>query len=131
MSALACTCVGLGLLMVVTRAPLVVAPEATVAFYRKLLVNDARIRVLGVVFALIGAWIVLGASGASGTAAVVISGLGWLVIGVSGGLLVLAPGVYRRIAEWSFENLSDLLCPLGALGVAIGVVLIVAGLRMP
>ncbi len=73
----------------------------------------------------------LGASGASGTAAVVVSCLGWLVIAMSGGLLVLAPGVYRRMAEWLFENLSDLLRPLGALGVVIGVVLIVVGLRMP
>ncbi len=70
----------------------------------------------------------LGASGASGTAVVVVSCLGWLVIAMSGGLLVLAPGVYRRMAEWLFENLSDLLRPLG---VVIGVVLIVVGLRMP
>jgi hypothetical protein len=61
MSSLALISVIYGILIVVNRLPLVLVPQATTRFYRKLLADDTRIRIMGVLGALLGLAMIISA----------------------------------------------------------------------
>ena len=128
MDLLSVVCIALGALAIVSRGPLLLAPEATVRVYRRLIASGARVRVGGLVAGLLAAGILVGASRRGGSGATVASVLGWL-LGALALLPLLAPASYQRIA---FDLLSVLdpgaLRALGAMGVGLGIVLIGLGL---
>ncbi len=131
MSAVGIVTILLGVLVVCGRAPLLVAPEATLRWFKETVASNGRLRTLGAVLVILGAamaW--AGASEDSGFATF-LTVVGWGALGVSVLALVLFPGVYRAIADpflpsdtsgslflWRFAGLA---------GMGVGVLIIYFG----
>ncbi len=130
MSAVGIVTIALGVLMMCRRVPLLVAPEATLRWFKETIASNGRLRALGgfaVTFGAVMVW--AGTSEDSGLATLLtVLGLGFL--GVSA-LLVLFPGIYRAIANPvlpSDRSGSLFLWRFGGLaGTLIGVLIIYFG----
>ena len=134
MEPLAVACVALGLLVILGRAPLIVAPEATLQGYRKLLSSTARTRGVGVVVLTLGLAIVIPAWGTPRTLVRVLAVLGWLLC-FGGALLLASPSAVRRTADDLLRSVEEgvdeaFLRLIGVIAVAIGAALIYAGVRL-
>ena len=125
-------CIALGGAVVLTRAPLIFAPRATLRATRtRLFSTNARVRGWGVVMAVFAAGLLLVPFG-EGLLPWVLRGLGWVVAAMT---LVawVAPGAFGGIANgWLafFEDAVDetALRFLGALGTVFGIGLIYLGI---
>ncbi len=112
-------------LYIVGRGPLLVAPAATVAVYRRLIFSTpGRIRIFGGLLVLIAVPLIVTARQAradSGDITFLIEGLGWLAA-ASAVLVLAAPGLFQRWASsfWDAVSTPALLRAIGALNVAIG-----------
>ena len=128
MSRLGAVLTGLGVLIVVSRGPLLLAPEATLGVYRKLIQTTGRGRALGLGILLFGLALVLAVRTEPGPAARVIEGLGWLMAAPGVGLAAF-PRPAQRFLDSIFSAVSDtgILRATGALAVAVGFVLIYLG----
>ncbi len=134
MAPLAVACVALGLLVIVLRAPLIVAPEATLQAYRKVLASTARTRSVGVVVLTLGLTIAVPAWGSSRTLVGVLAVLGWL-LSFSGALLLVFPSAFRLLADDLLRSMSEavdeaFLRIIGVIAVAVGAALIYVGARI-
>lgn len=121
MSAFAIVLVIFGLLIAVTRAPLVVAPGKTRDFYLTLFESDTRMRALGLFVAIFGAFCLWATAGVTGTMATIIAvvGIFALVAGAIG--MMLFPTWSRDFATRIFKSFSEpTLRVIGALAVAFG-----------
>ena len=134
MAPLAVACVALGLLVIVLRAPLIVAPEATLQAYRKVLASTARTRSVGVVVLTLGLTIAVPAWGSSRTLVGVLAVLGWL-LSFSGALLLVFPSAFRLLADDLLRSMSEavdeaFLRIMVVIAVAVGAALIYVGARI-
>ncbi len=134
MDPLAIACVALGLLVILSRAPLVVAPAATLRSYRKLLASTARTRIVGVLVLVLGVAVVTPAWGIERTVVQVLAVLGWLLC-FGGALLLVFPAAFRLLADNLLRAASDavdgaFLRVVGVIAVAVGAGLIYVGLRI-
>jgi hypothetical protein len=114
--------IAFGIFVLAARAPLVFAPQATLAFSTVPLASNARVRA------------VTGRDD-PGTAATVLSGVGWFLLGVGAPVLLLFPAFYRGLAGSILGLMSDstdraVLRGMGVLGTAVGLLFVIAGLRM-
>jgi hypothetical protein len=118
----------LGVLIIVTRGPLIIAPRATLDFYRRLMSTNAGVRGLGLVTGVLGAVFLLLPLG-PGNAAGILRGLGWLWVAATVWLLS-APNSYRLLANSFIDTLDDEAIGriLGLFAVVIGAALIYVGL---
>jgi len=130
MTGLATLTILLGILAILSRGPLVFAPEATLGVYRKLLETNARVRIMGACLLALGVAMIVLAQGSELTAARIIAFLGWYMACVAVLFLLLFPAAYRRFALSMLEATSQALRPLGAMGVGFGVLLIWLGLSV-
>ncbi len=130
MSALAWMVVGFGVLIILTRGPLIFAPVATLAFYRKLFGSVSRIRVLGVGLVGLGAALAASSEGSEGSARSLAQTLGWGIASVSLLFLIILPNLYRAVAEMVIDLIADVARPLGVLAVAMGLGLIWLGVAV-
>ena len=130
MSALAIASIAFGVLIIATRGPLVFAPVATLGAYRGLLASDARVRILGALVMVLGLALALSARGVEGTAAGILGGLGWIMLGMAVLLLIAFPCFYRELAVSVIDAIEDAAPAIGALGVAIGVLFVYLGLAV-
>jgi hypothetical protein len=125
--------VALGVLLIVSRGPLLVAPEATTAFYRGLLSNPLRVRALGVMLGLLGVATIATGSAPEGLVHYVLLGVGWLMA-LAAPILMVAPSLYMGLADAVLEQAQSadaaILRGLGALGIAIGGLLVHWGLTL-
>lgn len=131
MSSLAIACVVLGVFAIVFRGPLIVAPERTLEFYRRVIMSGPGLLTFGVILGAAGVWLIAVGWRAESTAAGITLGLGGLLV-VGAVVLLILPGFYRRMAESVLDSVADptVLRVFGVLGVAIGVGLIYLGLRV-
>ncbi len=112
---------------IVSRAPLVFAPTATIEIYHWVIASPIRIRTLGVLLGSLAAAFVVTAPAAReahGWIALGLEGLGWGLVAVTAWLLI-APKSYRRVVE-SFVSVIDdetTWRVLGAIGVGGGLAL--------
>ena len=111
-------------LIVVSRAPLIVAPTATIEWARRAYSTSARVRLFAGLVALLGASLALTARQAAssqGNIAAFFEVAGWVFGAFAVGLLV-APRIFQGFIHSIFDAISDpgALRALGALGVAIG-----------
>lgn len=129
MTVLQIVTVVVGLLIIAVRGPLIFAPAATRGVYLQLLATPTRVRGLASFLGLLGLVMVAAARGGHDVAAVVITVLGWIMLG-GGVFLMVLPGLYREIAETMLEavNHPTALRAIGVLGVGIGVILVLLGL---
>ena len=116
----------LGAFYVVFRVPLLVAPEAAVAFERRLMyATTRRLRICGGLGLLLyAAPLIVTARQAQGDVALWIEAFGWFVA-ASMVWFIAAPGPRKRFLEFFWAAVSDppLLRAMGALSVAFGIFL--------
>jgi len=131
-SAVGIVSITLGVLVVCGRGALLVAPGATLRWFRETIGSNGRLRTLGAFLVTLGAamaW--AGASEDSGLSTF-LTVFGWGFLGISALVLVLFPGIYRAIANpflpsdtsgslflWRFRGLAGTL--VGVLIVYFGV----------
>ncbi len=124
MSAFAIVLVVMGLMIAVTRAPLVFAPGATRDLYMHLFETDARMRWLGVMISAFGAVCIWAAAEVPGTLPAVIFTIGifMIVVGVIG--MIFFPGWSRPLATKVWKAFSEsTMRILGGLAVIFGLLL--------
>jgi hypothetical protein len=123
--------IALGLFVLATRLPLVVAPAATVMAYRSALGTIPRVRGIGVVVVLLGAAATWAGTTENSALAGILTILGCWVVLLGGGCLLLFPGTYREFvyALLPEEGAVELLKwrVLGALGSILGLTLVYYG----
>ena len=120
----------LGLLVVGGRGSLLVAPEATLRWFKGLIATNGRLRLLGGFMVTLGAAMVWAGSPEDSILAGILTIFGWAGVGMSALLLLLFPGVYRAIATpflpsdtsnlflWRFAGLMGVI--VGALFIYFG-----------
>ena len=131
MSAVGIVTIALGVLVVCGRVTLLVAPAATLRWFKETIASNGRLRTLGAFFVTLGAamaW--AGASEDSGLATF-LTVFGWGFLVFSALVSVLFPGIYRAIANpflpsdtrgslflWRFRGLAGSL--IGGLIIYFG-----------
>ena len=131
MDALAITCIMVGILIIVMRAPLILAPSATLRFYdRWLFSTNARFRAFGVVIATLAMALLFSDFG-EGVLAGLLHTFGWFMATVALLFLVL-PNVFRRFFQTIFGYIEKsvderIMRIVGFFGVVFGLALIYVG----
>ena len=109
-------------LYIVGRGPLVFAPTATAAFYRRLFSTTGAIRVFGGLLVLLAAALIVTARQAradQGGITILIEGFGWLTAVAT--LLPLAtPKFFQRCIFSFYSTPDEFLRTFGALNVVFG-----------
>ena len=130
MTAVGIVTITLGVLVVCGRGGLLVAPEATLGWFKETIASNARLRTLGAFLMALGAAMVWASASEDSGLGTFLTIFGWGILGISALLLVLFPGVYRAIANpfmpsdtsgfflWRFA---------GLVGTLIGVLIIYFG----
>jgi hypothetical protein len=108
-------------LYIVGRGPLVVAPTATAAFYRRMLSNPdpGRVRIFGGLLVLLAAALIVTARQAradQGGITILIEGFGWYTAAVAV-WVIAAPRPWQQVAYSFWDGISDQTGLLRAIGV--------------
>ena len=132
MSQLAIVCIVLGMVFIIVRGPLLVAPTTTLRLYRKLVETDARLRITGVVVASIGLAMLTSASESGHAAAVIFWIWGWFLLALSLPFGVLSVALFRWVFEVFLDIMdnSDLPRIVGVLNLGFGALLIYPGVHV-
>ena len=131
MSPVGIVSIALGLLVVCTRGPLLVAPAATLRWFRGVIETSSGIRMLGAILLILGAAMIWAGATEGSTLASVLTIWGWAIVAIATLALLIFPGVYREIAIALLptdeeESLAGWRL-IGTLGSTIGLVLIYFG----
>ena len=134
MDGLAGVSIVFGVILIVVRSPLIFAPERTIDFYRRLIATDTRVRIVGVLLAVIGLSMIGLAWGSTETVPRVLFGFGWF-LAVGAAVLLGFSSRWRRMAESFLDLARDGMDPLvlraiGVLAVAIGALFVYLGLEV-
>jgi hypothetical protein len=135
MPELAVVSIALGILIVVARGPMVVAPQATLGAYRRVLETDARVRMLGVGLASLGLGLIVFARGSDAGAARFLFVFGWLLAAIAVLFGLILTSFFRRTAS-SFVNFLDdsidsaILRITGVIALGVATFFIYLGVRM-
>jgi hypothetical protein len=120
-----------GVDLVCSRGPLLVAPTATLRCFKGVIATNGRIRVLGIAVLILGTVMAVAGASEHGGLALLLSVVGWALVGTSTMVLLLFPAAYRSIAEAVLPSDKDEDLPgwrlLGLLGVVLGGLLIYSG----
>ena len=132
MSRLGPIIIGLGVLTVVIRAPLLIAPQTTLRVFRRLIRTPARVRAFGLGLLLCGVALGLAVRAEPGFAARGLEWFGWIAFAGAGLGLVAFPRSAQRFVESILHAVSDsgILRALGALSVGVGLLLIYLGVPL-
>ena len=109
-------------LYIVGRGPLLVAPAATAAFYRRLLSTPGRVQILGGLMVPLAAALIVTARqarAAQGDITILIEGFGWFTAAAAV-LVIAAPGPWQRLFNSFYSSSDPALRAVGALNIAIG-----------
>ena len=114
-------------LYIVARGPLLLAPAATAAFYRHLLLTPERVRIFGGLLVLLAVALIVTARLARADHAgitILIEGFGWYA-GAVAVWVAAAPGPWQRVLYSFWDGISDqrmLLRALGVFNIIVGIV---------
>ena len=131
MDSFSITCVGVGILIIVMRAPLIFAPMAVLRFYDRVIFStNARCRAFSVVIAIVARTLLL-LPFDNGPLAGFLYAAGWIMAGGAVFILVL-PSIFRGFWRSMFSFVENsvpapFLLVRGVLGVLAGVALIYVG----
>ncbi len=130
MTQLALLSVVAGAIIIAVRGPFILAPAASLAGSRWLIASKARLRVAGVVFALLGLAMISSAQGSAQGAALVVSILGWLWVLGAVFLLLIFTSSYQRFIVRIMNALEDSAVPrvAGVIGTLFGAFLVYLGI---
>ena len=128
MSAFGLFLAAIGALIICTRGPLIVAPQATRSFYMRLI--GERMRGWGVIAGVIGAAFMLAAQTTTGIAASISFWLGVFIVTLGFTSMMFFPKKMRAVAETAWGSFSEpVLRLLGVVSVAAGALLIYYGMQ--
>ena len=131
MSAVGVVSIVFGVVVVCSRAPLLVAPASTLRWLAGVIGTNGPIRALGVVALALGAVMVWAGDSQHSELATILWLAGWAIVGVSTPLLLFFPSLYRAIVESMLPSDGDAdmtgLRILGLASVVIGGLLIYFG----
>ncbi len=120
-----------GCLIALTRGPLIVAPGKTRDVYLRLFATDGRMRLLGVVFAVISASIAWSMWGVPGSAAQAISYFALFILVLPAGSMMLLPGPMQKFATTIWGGFGEgTLRVMGLLAVILGAWLVYYGMGL-
>lgn len=131
MNGLAIICIAFGVLIVVTRGPLVFAPEYTLRLYRKVLETRFRIRVMGLIVLPLPVWLILVAQDHPHQGADIMIGLGYVFTVAVVFLLIIFADFFRFVANAVLDGMDSLILRgIGVIALGIGGVFIYLGLAV-
>jgi hypothetical protein len=118
----------IGILAIVGRGPMLIAPTATADFYRRWISKKELLRRLGILVLLMAVGVIQvgrGAAAAHGGIATAVEVFGWFIGGAAIWLMA-SPGSYQRLALSIIDSIADpsALRVIGALNIAFGLALI-------
>ena len=120
-----------GAVIILSRAPLLFAPEATRVVYLKILATTTRVRLLGLAIFVLGLALVLAPSGLHDFAEVFITCVGWLLMTVSFIGPIVFAFLFQPIAEALLQAMDDLMLRgLGVVSVGAGAWFIYFGIAI-
>jgi hypothetical protein len=131
MDDLAIICIIVGIFMIISRGPLIVAPDTTLRFYRKLLATNFRIRLMGLIFLVLTLAMILAARGDRRDGAEIIMVLGYFYSFIVVVFLIIFTSLYKLIAD-AFLNAMDsvMLRGFGTIALGIGILFIYLGVAV-
>jgi len=131
MSTTALIIILLGLSIVLTRAPLVVAPEAVRGTYLKLFDTDNKMRLMGVIMGAVSALIIWAVWGVPDLASHILRYVAGFVLVVSVLVMIPFPTYAKRLAVSVWTGFSPgTLRVLGTLAVIVGALIVWYGLSL-
>lgn len=131
MSTTALIIVILGAAIVLSRAPLVIAPEAVRGTYLKLFDTDGKMRLMGVIMGAVSALILWAVWGLRDTGSLALTYIAGFVLVLSLAAMIPFPAWARRLATKVWSAFSPgVLRLLGAIAVAVGGLIIWYGLSL-
>lgn len=129
MSAVSVMSIIFGIIIIVGRAPLVVAPEATLRLVRRIINNKGTLRIVGVFTAVLGIALIASAWDVRQSAALILYWLGWVLFFAAIVELIFTAFVQRiAISIWSMKHSTARI--LGLVAVVIGAFFIYLGLEV-
>lgn len=128
MSALGLFLVAFGLLMIVTRAPLIIAPERARALAIHLIGEPRRMRTMGIFAALLGIAAAWAGAAATGLIGQIVLYLGLITLTLAAVLMIPFPGPMATMARFAWERLStSALRILGSVATLVGIIIAAYG----
>ena len=126
MSNLAIVCVFFGILIVFSRAPLLIAPAATLRIINRIIGKKSNLRIIGIPTSLLGVVMITSTLDTNQSFALIILILGCLIV-LAGFLEIFITSFIQRIAIyiWSMSNMKGRV--LGLFSVILGVCFIYLG----
>ena len=130
MSNLALVSIIFGAIIILTRGPIIFAPEAS----RKLILNSiitskTRIRIIGIFVVALGMIMINVAQDYDHTAALIIKYFGWFLVVVAGSIFLIFTSIFKDIFINIMENMDTLIFRIiGIFGVGLGASFIYLGL---
>ena len=129
MSAVSVMSIIFGIIIIVGRAPLVVAPEATLRFVRRIINSKGSLRIVGVFTGVLGLALIASAWGADQVIALILYWLGWLIFCAALAELIFTAFVQKiAISIWSMSNSTARI--LGLVAVVLGAFFIYLGIAV-
>ena len=119
MTPLALVLVIFGLLIAISRAPFIIAPGATRAFYLKWFETDARMRGLGLLVIALGAALIWAGGTDETTIAKICFGLGLFMVTLGAVFFILLPGLARTLSNRVWNSFSEPVLRLIGLAAVI------------
>lgn len=131
MGVLALFFVILGIAIIVTRAPLIVAPERARRLVLRIIGTDQRMRIFGIFVAFLGALLVWVGGSQPGAVAQVVFYLGFFMVLIAALAMIPLPGQSRKLATRVWERFTPrTLRIIGTLAVLFGAFLVLYGLSL-
>jgi hypothetical protein len=118
-----------GIIIIVSRAPLVVAPEATLRLVRRIINDKGSLRIVGVFTGVLGLALIVSAWNADQTIALILYWIGWLAFCAALAELIFTAFVQKiAISIWSIRNSTARI--LGLIAVIIGALFVYLGISV-
>lgn len=132
MNGLAIVSVLWGILIIISRTPILIAPVATINTYRKISSTNTRIRMMGVVMIVLSLFTILFAQKSAEAIADCYLLFGWIAALVSVFMLLIFPIIIKEILEFSLKLFSRSVTArlIMIIPTAIGIFLIYMGIAV-
>ena len=131
MTGIAVFLVVFGILIILSRGPLIVAPGRTRDLYLKLFLSERRMRNYGIIIGLVAALVAYTFMGVQGTAPLVVVAVSLLVVVIAACFLIPFPASANRLAMKVWSAFSPpVLRVIGLVSVLFGMWLVFFGFAL-
>jgi uncharacterized protein YjeT (DUF2065 family) len=128
MSATSIVMICFGIVAIIGRGPLIVAPIKTRDLYMSWIASARMLRLYGALLCLLTIWIIWATQHDVGTAAQIVQGFAWFIGVLSVVVLIPFPGPVSRLGTMIWQKFSDIILRLmGVFSVGVGLALIYYG----